>query len=86
MFSVGDGTLVGDAKDDRLRLRAQETCNRPRIWILLAWGLNVDGDRFSAVFFCVQGGSLARCKKKLHLWRLPLLRSVGIHLVRTACT
>ena len=24
MFSVGDGTSVGDAKDDRLRLRAQE--------------------------------------------------------------
>ena len=25
MFSVGDGTPVGDAQDDRLRLRAQET-------------------------------------------------------------
>ena len=25
MFNVGDGTPVGDASDDRLRLRAQET-------------------------------------------------------------
>ena len=39
-------------------------------------------------FFCVRfvyGGSLVRCKKKPHLWRLSLLRSVGIRLLRTAC-
>ena len=39
-------------------------------------------------FFCVRlvWSSLVRCKKKLHLWMLLLLRSVGRHPLRTACT
>ena len=42
------------------------------------------GDRKSAVF--VGDSCSVLCKKKrLHLWRLPLLRSVGVHLVHTAC-
>ena len=67
--------------------------------VLVKWGQsflvattrkNIVGDRKSAVFVVYDTcrvASLVRCKKKkLHLWRFPLLRSLVIHQVRTACT
>ena len=46
------------------------------------------GDRKSAVFLCTTrvGWQSRPLQKKNHLWKLPLLRTVGIHLLRTACT